>query len=133
MPNFETFSRRMVPLKTDPHVTIQKRGTISLNKSAYLAIGSPDSVELLYDRDARIIGLRKVSGDAENAYHVRASSQSPSGPWVISAMAFTKFYDIDTTTSQRWDAYLDDDVLCVDLRREGTPVTSNRAHRRPVH
>lgn len=122
----------MLPLKSDPHVTIQKRGTISMNRSAFLAAGSPDAVELLYDRDARIIGLRAIEVNAHNAYHVRHPSRSANGPWIISAMAFTKFYDIDTSTTLRWDAYLDGGALCVDLNQSATPVTSNRARDRPV-
>lgn len=133
MPNFESFNRRMVPLKSVPHVTIQKRGTLSLNRSAYVALESPDAVELLYDRDERVIGLRPVPASDKDASHVRASAPSDRGPWVVSAMAFTKFYDIDTSTTMRWEAYLDDGVLCVDLRTEGVPVTSNRAAHRPAH
>lgn len=129
MANFETFSRDMVPLKAPPHVTVQKRGTISLNRSAFLLLGSPDAVELLYDREQSMLGLRPIDPGADSAYRVRRSSNSSSGPWVISAMAFTKFYDIDTTTSLRWAAYLEKDTLCADLSRAGVPVTSNRARR----
>ena len=133
MPNFESFNRRMVPLRSVPHVTIQKRGAFSLNRSAYEALGAPDAVELLYDRDERIIGLRAAPATDADASHVRASSRSASGPWMVSAMAFTKFYDIDTSVTRRHEAYLDDDVLCVDLRKDGEPVTSNRETRRPEH
>jgi hypothetical protein len=129
MANFEAFSRRMLPLKADPHVTIQKRGTISLNRSAFVALGEPSAVELLYDRDRSIVGLRPVDAKADDAYQVRRSSPSASGPWVISAMAFTRFYDIDTTQSLRWSAYLDNDVLCADISEAGRPVSSNRARK----
>lgn len=124
MPNFESFSRRMLPLRTDPFVTIQRRGSFSLNRSAYVALGSPESVELLYDRDESIVGLRAIASNAENAYHVRHSSRAGRGPWVISAMAFTKFYGIDTTVTRRWAAHLDDDVLCVELSGEPLSGTS---------
>jgi hypothetical protein len=126
VPNFESFSRRMVPLQAVPHVTVQKRGTLSLNRSAFEALGAPDAVKLLYDRDARIIGLRAVPAADPDASLVRASSRGR-GPWVVSAMAFTKFYGIDTSTTVRRQAYLEDDVLCVDLRLEGVPGTGDRA------
>ena len=42
-------------------------------------------------------------------------------------MAFTKFYDIDTSQSLRRNAFLDDGVLCLNLNDLATPVTSNRA------
>lgn len=128
MPNFESFSRRMLPLKNEPHVTIHKRGTIALNRSAFASLDSPDAVELLYDRERNIMGLRPIDPKANNSYYVRRSSPSASGPWLISAMAFTKFYDIDTSVSLRWAPYLDAGVLCVNLSAAGTAVSSNRAH-----
>lgn len=127
MPNFESFSKRLVPTKATPLVTIQKRGAMSLNRSAWCAIDSPKAVELLYDRTAHIIGLRPIEPDADNAYPVRPATTS-AGPYVISAMAFSHFYEIDTVTTRRWPAYLEDGVLCIDLLRStGVPITSNRA------
>lgn len=130
MPNFESFSRRMVSLKGDPQITIRRHGMIALNRPAFAAMGSPTAVELLYDRRDRIVGLRPVEPRADNAYQVRRASPSDSGPWVISAMAFIRFYDIDTSRTRRWPAFVRGDVLCADLSTEGTPVSSNRAHRR---
>lgn len=128
MPQFETFTRSLVPLKREPHVTIQRRGTMSLNKSAHVALGSPAAVELLYDAGERIVGLRAVDPRADHAYMVRPTNAA-NGPFAISAMAFTKFYGIVTDRSLRWPAYLDDGVLCIDLNQQATPVTSNRARR----
>ena len=130
MPNFESFSRRLLPLKSDPTVTIHKRGTMSLNRSAFAALGAPDAVELLFDRDARIVGLRKVDGVTRNAAHVRRASNSASGPWLVTAMAFVRYYEIDTEVSRRWPAVVQDAVLCLDLTGPSEVVTSNRS--RPV-
>ena len=124
MAHFETFRRSLLPLKTDPQVTIQRRGMFSLNRSAFLALGSPGAVELLYDKDDRIVGLRPVEASARHAYHVRQSTRSSSGPFVVSAMAFTKFYDINTSLTQRWVAYMDDGVLCVNLSADPAAVIS---------
>jgi hypothetical protein len=100
-------------------VTLQKRGAISLNASAHRALGAPPSVELLYDRVQRIIGLRPVDPGVPNAYPVRPATTA-SGPFVVSAMAFTRYYEIDTTVTRRWEAYVEDGVLCVDLTSEPT-------------
>ncbi|MGI8667346.1 MAG: hypothetical protein ACR2N4_15200 [Jatrophihabitans sp.] len=129
MPDFEVFTKRLVPLKKTPLLTIQKRGTISLNRSAFVALGEPDAVELLYDRDERVVGLRPVEAAMEHAYPVRSATAKGSGPYVISAIAFTKFYEINTDQSLRWQAHLVGDVLCIDLDSTATPVTSNRAQR----
>jgi hypothetical protein len=84
-------------------------------------------VELLYDRDDRVIGLRAIDAAAEHACRVRSTTGRDNGPYIISAVAFTRFYEIETRQSIRWEAELDDDVLCIYLDRPGTPVTSNRA------
>lgn len=127
MPNFETFSRSLLQLKAEPQITMLRRGNMSLNRSAYTVLSSPDAVELLYDTCERIIGLRPTDPRAPNAYVIRQPAGSEKGPFLITAMAFTKFYDIDTSTSLRRNAYLDDGVLCMFLSDAATPVTSNRA------
>ena len=75
MPDFESFSRTMLSLDADPRITIHKRGTISLNRSAFAALGSPDAVELLFDRQRSIVGLRAVDQKADNAYLVRTGAR----------------------------------------------------------
>ena len=67
MATFEVFKKRMVPLVKQPYVTIQKRGTMSFNKSAHMALGEPETVELLYDPNERIIGVRAIDPDVEHA------------------------------------------------------------------
>lgn len=129
MSHFEVFTKALVPLKRDPTITIQKNGAISLNKAAQVALGSPEAVELLYDQNTRTVGLRGVDADADHAYAVRSSRGNGLSPFVISAMAFLHFYDIDVTVSRRWSAYLYDDVLCIDLDDESVRVTSNRARK----
>lgn len=126
MPNFETFTKRMAPLAKKPYVTIQKRGTISLNAAAHAALGEPDAVELLYDRNERVVGLRAVSKEAEHAYALRAQAGKNVGPFIVSGTAFAKYYKIDTTVSRRWVGQLEGDILCIDLKQPGTEVTSNR-------
>ena len=127
MPNFETFSRNLLQLKAEPQITVLRRGNMSLNKSAFTALGSPDAVELLYDTCERIVGLRPTDARGPNGYVVRFPAGREKGPFVITAMAFTKFYGIDTSTSLRRNAYLENGVLCMCLDDAATPVTSNRA------
>ncbi|NJC15644.1 hypothetical protein F4558_005470 [Micromonospora profundi] len=126
MANFQVFTRRMVPLVKQPAVTIQKRGNMSVNRAAFVALGEPQAVELLYDPAENIVGFRAVPTDTEHAYPMRPQGQKEDGPYIVAGMAFTKYYGIDTTISRRWPATMQDDVLCIDLKQEGTVVTSNR-------
>ncbi|MGI8667345.1 MAG: hypothetical protein ACR2N4_15195 [Jatrophihabitans sp.] len=126
MPNFEVFTQRASPLAGVALVTIQKRGTLSLNRSAFAALCEPEAVELLFDRTARVIGLRHTQPEAAHAHLVRKPA-GRGGPFVISAIAFIRFYAIDIDRSLRWQARLEHGVLCVELSSAATPVTSNRA------
>lgn len=133
MARFEAFTKSLVPLAATPRVTVQKRGTITLNTAACAALGWPEAVELLYDRDAQVIGLRPVPVSAPNAAFVRPTTKSGRGPYVISAMAFLRYYQIDTQVARRWSATVEDGVLCIDLRGCGTEVSKRAGdeHRHP--
>lgn len=114
----------MVPLTKAPYVTIQKRGIMSLTKSAWVALGTPRAIEFLYDPDEQIIALKGVAEDVEHAYPIRGVDTD--GPWIVSGTAFTRFFNIITDVSRRYPAYVEGDLLCIDLKLGGTEVTSNR-------
>lgn len=132
VPNFQTFRKRMVPLAKAPYVTIQRRGTMSFNAAAHAALGQPEAIELLYDPDERIIGVRGVDPTVEHAYPLRTMPGKHESGFIVSGTAFTKFYGISTEISKRYRAELDGDILCIDLKQPGTEVTSNRKGRGKV-
>ena len=119
---FEVFDKRTARSPTEPLVSIQKRGFISLNHAAFEAIGSPKDVELLYDRTKQIVGLRGVAANARHGYPIRPNTKGTSH--VVSGMLFTKHYDIDVSVSRRWPAQLRDGILCIDI---GKPPLSKGA------
>ncbi|MGY2151363.1 hypothetical protein ACW9HM_18005 [Nocardia gipuzkoensis] len=126
---FEVFSKKMAPLAKAPSVTIQKRGIFSINKAAHDMIGSPETVELLYDRENQIVALRQ--SDQAHAYGLRQqSSRSDTGQVVLSATAFTQYYDIDTSISRRYKPYLHEGMLCIDLKGPSAEVVGNRTKRK---
>ncbi len=122
---FEVFKRERVPSSTDPTVTIQKTGRLSLNKAAFVQLAQPKFVELLYDRDQRLIGLRKVSKSTHHGYPVRPVSANATS-WVISGKAFLDFYDITMDATRRSIAQIQGRMLVVDLKRPGEKVGRGR-------
>jgi hypothetical protein len=126
VPEFEVFKKRMVRPTEQPHVAIQRRGVFSINKAAYEALGSPGAVELLYAEDEKIVGLRASTGNAEYAYPLRPTQAKSDTTFMASGQAFTNYYGIVTTTSRRWAAYMDGDILCIDLKQPGTEIIGNR-------
>ena len=125
---FERFDKRSTPITDNPFVTVQKRGPLGLNRSAFAALGEPKAVELLYDRDRELIGIKATSAKEPYAFPVRPQGRKGSRPsnYLIAGQAFTKHYGIDTTVARRFPAEMEDDTLVVDLRR-GTVATGPRA------
>jgi hypothetical protein len=125
---FEVFDKRMAPLAKAPSVTIQKRGIFSINKAAHKLIGEPKSVELLFDKENNVIAFRPST--EAHAYAFRPqSSRADTGQVVMSATAFTQYYDIDTSVSRRYKPYEQDGMLCIDLRGSSVKVVGNRTKR----
>jgi hypothetical protein len=120
---FETFTRQRKTGR-QPYVTMQKKGVISLNKAAFDALGQPETVELLYDSEARLVALRKVDSSVEHAYQVRAPVENHA-TWLVSGAAFMSYYEIDNSESVRRPARLENDLLVIDLNHPGVDPRSD--------
>lgn len=123
---FETFKRQRAPLVSQPYVTVQRKGVISLNRAAYDSLGEPETVELMFDREERLIGVRKVEPTIEHAYLVRGNG-TKARSFLIAGTAFTNYYEIDVSVARRWPAEVVDGTLVVDLKEPGTEIVSNRS------
>jgi hypothetical protein len=99
---------------------------ISLNKAAHDLVDNAETVELLYDRERKVMALRAADDSSPHAYAVRNGSPRGPGQAIVSATAFTQHYGIDTTETRRWKPFVEDGMLCVDLTEQGTVITGNR-------
>src|SRR4051812_22536564 len=102
---WEAFMKQRIRPGDGPHISIQRKGVISLNHGAFEALDSPKVVELLYDPDNNRVGLRKVDPDYAFGSPVRQLSRGAT--WLISGKAFTPYYGINTETSRRWPAHIE--------------------------
>jgi hypothetical protein len=124
---FKVFEKGSAPIQTVPSITIQKRGLISMNRAAHSLIGSAEAVELLWDEERRVIGLRPTEIGNVNGYPVRPQvTNSSKGPLLIAGNLFTKFIGLDTSEARRWTPKMEDEVLCIDVSTPGGRVNSNR-------
>ena len=126
---FEVFSKRAAGKIKQPTLTIQKRGTLSLNAAAaaFLAGGEvPDEelpLELLYDRERKIVGVRKAEAQHPSVYMLRKQAKSDS--FLLAGKAFTAYYKIPTGEARRYVAKdFGDGILGVEL--EGEFVDASR-------
>ncbi|HYO15648.1 MAG TPA: hypothetical protein VE685_20820 [Thermoanaerobaculia bacterium] len=105
---FEVFSKRSAGKMKLPTITVQKRGTLSVNASAaaFLAGGEiPDKelpVELLFDRELNVLGLRRAQSDHPSVYMLRKQQKSDS--FLLAGKAFTAYYGIPTGEARRYVA-----------------------------
>jgi hypothetical protein len=111
---FEEFTKKTARAAGTAYVTIQKRGVISLNHAAYTALGEPEAVTLLYDRERQLVGFRPADPKSEHAYLVRVNTRGTSH--LVTGTLFTNHYGISTETARRWQArMIEDDIMAIDL------------------
>jgi len=123
---FEVFDKRAATASKYPMVSILKQGSFTLNRAAYKLLGEPQMVELLFDPDEKLIGFREVPASNPRAYPVRPQGQN-AATFMVAGQAFTKYYDIDTSTARRYSVEIKDDILVLDLKGESTDVTGPRS------
>lgn len=122
---FETFTRRTTPPATAPYVTLQGRGSFSLNEPAYSALGRPEAVLLQYSRPHNAVGMKACPKDTDGSYPVRQTNRGRT--FLVAGKAFSEFYGIPVDTTRRYPGTVQDGVLVLDLNQPGTEVTSGRA------
>ena len=133
--NFERFDKRGARLVKTPELTIQAKGTMSMNAAALNLIGDPEAIEFLYDPDAKVIGIRPVIPEDSHAYPIRGVGGKPNkspNSYIIAGTAFLKFYEIPFGEPIRREVKAVDGVLIVDLNDPGRVVTSNRSRPKSV-
>ena len=127
---FEVFSRRSVSRTKTPMITIQRRGNMSWNASAAALITGIDDLEamqevpleLLYDRESKLVGVRKAKADTINTYKMRKQKNADS--FLLAGKMFTGFYGIDTEESRKFRARdLGDGIIGFGLDDEHVTVS----------
>lgn len=121
---FEVYDGRPAPQTEVPSVTIQKRGIVSLNTAAHEIIDKQVVVELLFDRERRVMALRPAD-PSSRTYKLRKAASG--NQMLLSATAFMKVYDVDVTVTKRYQPFKEDGMLCLDLSSPTSEVQSNRA------
>lgn len=124
---FEVYVKGSAPVASVPAVTVQKKGIISLNDSAFQLIDSPEAVELLWDPDRKAIAIRPSELANFNAYPTRRMQiKSGRGPVLIAGTLFTQYIGMSTEEARRWVPEVEDGMLVVDISKPGAPATSGR-------
>lgn len=121
---FESFDRRQIPAQSHPMATLQRKGLLSLNRAAVVALGEPEALELLYDPKARAIGLRPIAISEHKAYPIR--QQLGARSYMVSAAKLCSYYGIDTSTALRYAPTMVDGMLVIELDKSLGDATGPR-------
>jgi hypothetical protein len=123
---FEVYDKRRASVSKHPYVTMQRRGPFSFNRAAYELMGSPEAIELLYDRDEERIGFRPASPDRPQAFPVRAQGKN-SVTHIVAGQSFANHYGLDVSVARRYPVRMEDEILVLDLRGDSVEATGPRA------
>ena len=108
------FGRRA---RLGPRVTINTKGTIYMNGFAYDAFDRPAAVEMLYEDNYRIIGLKPVDPQADFAFAIKHHGKG--GTYKrISAAAFCTHHRLKYTRTKLFEnPEIDDEgIMRLDLK-----------------
>jgi len=67
-----------------PSLSVQRKGRLAWNRGMHDALGRPERVEILFDDQAMVLGLRGATGGA-NTFAVRRAERQ--NTWSVSALA----------------------------------------------
>jgi len=94
------------------------RNTFYLNGKAFEALGSPAAVEMMFEGNERVIGLRPIDPSKRNAFRIRKHGKTGNYKR-IPASAFCRHIRLDTRRTVLFDQpdVDNDGVMALDLNR----------------
>lgn len=124
--------------RPDSSATLQPSGKVSLSEQAAGNMGRsagvaiPEAIELYFDRERQVVGMRAVPRGTAHSYAAR--KQKHGATVVFAAQSFFNHYEIDLGgVSRRFPAYMEEDILCVDLNGTSEVITGPRTLQRTQH
>lgn len=125
---FRVFDKKAATLNKNPMATIQRGGHFSLNKAAFLALGEPETVEVLFAEEERVIGFRTVSSTSPRGFSVKPQGRKSPTTFMIAGQAFAKHYGLDVSIARRYGVEVNEEgVLMIDLNGPSIDVTGPRS------
>jgi hypothetical protein len=124
---FEVFTGRFRAGSNSIRVSLNKRGDFLLNRKAYIALGNPTFVQLLYEHQTGAIGLKGISGATKFSYPVRRNGNSKSS-YQITAQAFCDNYGIARGELVVFSsAVMEDGILVIERENPNSSSSSQQS------
>jgi hypothetical protein len=111
------------------YVTMNKKGTIAMNRAAYDRLDQPEAVNIMYDPANCSIGLKRTGKNMRNAYPIHRSGRH-GGRKISAYRLITECGVVIKDTIEFTDPEIDlEGILVLNLR---TAKISNRALNHPT-
>lgn len=110
---FEIYVKGSTPPTRGPRISILKRGAISFNEAAFGMLGSPAAVQLLFNTESRVVGVRAVEEQHPSAHPVRTNQGARS--YVVGCGGFFQHFDIRYDHSRRYTPRFEANTLLFDV------------------
>lgn len=110
---FEIYVKGSTPPTRAPRISILKRGAISFNEAAFGILGSPAAVQLLFNPESRVAGIRAVIENHPSAHPVRTNQGARS--YVVGCQGFLQHFDIRYDHSRRYAPRFEKNALLIDV------------------
>lgn len=120
---------------SSPCVTIRRAGQFALNTAALEALGQPEAVVLLFDKDEKMVGFQASDPADPNAFSLRLRTAPEVVRPTIPARTFLRHYGIERRETRRYPALFFSEMLVIDLKDEDEatpPATSGGPIEVPV-
>lgn len=110
---FEIYVKGSTPPTRGPRISILKRGAISFNEAAFGMLGSPGAVQLLFNPESRVAGVRAVEEQHPSAHPVRTNQGARS--YVVGCGGFLQHFSIPYDHSRRYTPRFEANTLFIDV------------------
>lgn len=90
-------------------VSVQRKGTFSLNAAAFEGLGKPEAVILFFDKETQAIGLKPADRSIRHAYPIRKQGASQS--YLFGAQSFLQHCGLSAPSTRTFDPEMEDGIL----------------------
>lgn len=114
MPNWDAFTIVGGRGVYEKRVSLSSRGIITLNQPSFDALGGPERVELFYDHEDELIGLKPSTPEIKHSVKIRKQGDNKS--YLINARPFCYHFKISTSQTIRFkDITMSNGVMVLDI------------------
>lgn len=115
MPNWDAFTIVGGRGVYEKRISLSSRGVLTLNQPSFDALGEPERIELFYDHEEQLIGIKPSTPEVRHSIKIRKQGANKS--YLVNARPFCYHFKIKVPKTIRFeDINMEDGVMILDLK-----------------